>query len=356
MRIRRRHNIACTAGRGWNDRGDKLENDLKQQNNEMLNNWKKELAKVKGEDMNYYIMWYNSNNAPVIKKIDVTKEIGDDFKGILDENISAINDDNISQYEQLDGEIDTDYKIIKVDEVQRAESIMGEIGKVKTPTVQKDEAESIMGEIGKVKTPTERKDEIEQTKGLNFIARLGDFFGFGTIVRRTIMEDKFKFLAIFDKSVRLSKVKEDYHLYYIPKEFSCIIFHEDIIVKNEKDFENIFKYREKMVSFIQSKSSITDNIFSDSAQFMRAVINDYRKTRKVNMVYSDSNANKITTDRLIEYSNHHKLDIKRDSNDESKISFEDSNPWHVIHAMAEDYYKGEITGNDYESKVKKINN
>ena len=336
MRIRRRHNIACTAGRRWNDRGDKLENDLKQQNKKMLNNWKKGLAKVKGEDMNYYIMWYSSNNAPVIKNINVTEEIGNKFKGILDENISAINDDNISQYEQFDGEIDTDYKIIKVDDVPRAESIIGE--------------------IGKVKTMLERKEEIDQKRALNFIARLGDFYGLGTIVRRTIMEDKLKILAIFDKSVRLSKVNEDYHLYYIPKEFSCIIFDKNIIVKNEKDFENIFKYHEKMVSFIKDKSSITDNIFSDPDQFMSAVINDSKKTRKVNMIYSDSNANKITTDRLIEYSNHHKLVIKRDSNDKSKISFEDSNPWHVIHAMAEDYYKGEITGNEYESKVKKRNN
>ena len=315
-----------------------MENNLELKRKEIVRNWKNELNRVNGEDVGYYVMWYDNKTEPVIKKIPINEEIGRMFVKTLKNNISELNEDNIDYYGNLDGEINDSYEIIKVSEVPNAEALVAKIIDVRI-FLERNELD---------------KAQLDKAQALKFIVRLGNFYGFGPIKRVTLMKERNKKLNFYlDESMRFSLIEHDFTVYSIPEKFSGIIFHDHIIIQNENEFEGIFKYHERILSAIKDKASLTNSIFSDPDNFTGAMESDSTRARKVYMGYSGENGDKITVESLITFCKKYSLDINLDLNDPTKISFENSNAWHVVHAISEDYFTGDRSGKHYVAKVKK---
>ena len=139
-------------------------------------------------------------------------------------------------------------------------------------------------------------------------------------------------------------------LYEIPDMFSAITYKDYTFILDEHSVESIFKYHEKMLEKIRSKAKINNKLFSDPDMFINALDSDQRKARKAYFVYENQSIDNFESKDIIAYANKYNLDVKLDK--QNKLDLKNSNMWHVVRAISEDYYTGDLTKSQYESKSK----
>ena len=194
------------------------------------------------------------------------------------------------------------------------------------------------------------KSKINNITGLKFVVKHGELTAFGSLSKKNLMEKSLMGKLIsMTASGTFDQVKEKV-LYEIPDMFSAITYKDYTFILDEHSVDSILKYHEKMLEKIRSKAKINNELFSDPDMFINALESDQRKARKVHLVYENQSIDNFEAKDIIAYANKYNLDVKLDK--QNKLDLKNSNMWHVVRAISEDYYTGELTKLHYGAKSK----
>jgi hypothetical protein len=298
----------------------------------VLENWQMKIKGVKGEAVNYYVMWYDKDDSMQLRKAKVDKDIGEGFVKSLKKSIQDLTDQSLVNYKDSDSAGNDYQEIISQTEVPNAMTLIKGIQDCRNNM---------------------KLEDIKKRSGLKFIVKAENFYGFGQVKKEEKMKQKNGLFHLrFSSDRRFSGIEPSTE-FIIPEKMDAIMHDGQIIIWNEYQFESIFHYHAKILEKIKSRRTESDSLFSDSEEFEKAVESDSSKARKVYSVYTDSNFNNLTVDKMMKYAKDYSLDIVKDQQNTSRISFSGSTHWHVIKAMSEDYYTGYFSGNKWASNKKR---
>lgn len=186
---------------------------------------------------------------------------------------------------------------------------------------------------------------------LKWIVRMGNFYGFGKILKRKIMakSDK-KFTAILNKEGKF-KIIDDVTYFEIPTTFSTISLGEYIITNNENEFEDIFKYHEKIAEVIVGRKKENEKLFNDRESFGEIIKRDPRKARKLYPVYKNNLLKDVSPENIQTYAKNFKIDIVLDK-ETGKISLTNTDIWKLLSLLCEDYYRGTFSNLELRAEHK----
>ncbi len=299
---------------------------------EVLVNWQKKIKTVKGEGVNYYVVWYDKNDSIQLRKAQVDKDIGEKFVNSLKQNIQNLSEQSLVNYKDSDSAGNDYQEIISQTEVPNAMAFIKGIRDCRNDL---------------------NLEDIKEQTGLKFVIKVGNFYGFGQVRKEEKMKQKNGLFHLqFSSNGRFSGIEHSIE-FIIPEKMDAIMLDDQIIIWNEYQFESIFHYHAKILEQIKSRRTSSDSLFSDSEEFEKSVESDSAKARKIYFVYSYRNFNNLNVERMMNYAKDYSLDIVKDQHDTNRISFSDSNSWHVIKAMSEDYYTGYFSGNKWASNKKR---
>lgn len=288
---------------------------------EIIDLWRKEFENVKPEDVAYYVILYSGNKEDnaIVYKTAITSNIGEEFVQTLKEYIKSLNTDNVSEYDKTDGLSTGFFEISYTYDIPNYKKL-------------KDATDT---------TETFLNPKKINNKGLKLIVKMGRFYGFGNISQhKTMLNSHNKLPVHLNTEGKFDILKETY--FDIPKTFSAISFEDYIIIKNENQFEDIFKYHEKIIQIIVEKQKDNENLFNDREFFENSIKQDSRKARKLYPVYKGNYLKNVKVDDIVKYANKFTSDIIVDE-ETGKISVEKSNIWHLISVLCEDYYDGTLS-------------
>lgn len=291
---------------------------------EIIDQWRKEFENVKPEDVAYYVILYSGNKEDnaIVYKTAITSNIGKEFVHTLKEDIKSLNTDKVSEYDKTDGLPKGFFEISYTSEIPNYK-------KLKDAT---DTTKIFLNlNIDKINNKT-----------LKLIVKIGRFYGFGNISQHKIMLNHHNKIHVKLNTEGKFDIMEDTIYFDIPKTFSAISLGDHIIIKNENQFENIFKYHEKIIQIIVEKQKENENLFNDREFFEKSITQDSRKARKLYPVYKGNYLKNVNVDDIMKYANKFTSDIVVDK-ETGKISVEKSNIWHLISVLCEDYYDGTLS-------------
>ncbi len=286
--------------------------------------------KVVGRDINYFVYHYDRNKNPIAYLASITQEIGEKFAESIRTSISDFLTSEIVRYQDNDGTFENGVEIIRTNEVPNARRILEEIENTNRRSLDRTTADN--------------------TSGLKFAVRCGDFVAFGTLRKTNLIEkSKLGKLITMNESGTFEKLREVV-IYEIPDKFASFSFKDYMIISNETIFESIFNYHEKIIELVKSHSANNQRLFSNENSFIEILKKDSRKARKIYFSYMGNYMDSIQPNDIIAYANDYNLDIKPDTN--GKIDIENSNIWHVVNAINEDYYTGRLSRSSFASRNK----
>ncbi len=295
---------------------------------------KEELEKFKesvdGKDINYFVFHYDKKKNPVAYLARITEDIGEKFAEGIKNSITDFINTRVVSYDDNDSELQDGVEVIRSYEVPNAGRILEEIEKTNFTELDKATADN--------------------TSGLKFAVRCKELVAFGSLRKTNLMEKskKGKIITI-NESGTFVKFHEDV-LYEIPDKYSSFKFKDYIIISNELTFESIFNYHEKIIELVRTHSTDNQRLFSDEKSFIEMLERDSRKARKMYFAVKGNYISSITPSDIMHYASKYNLDIKPDN--DGKVDIENSNIWHVVNAINEDYYTGTFSKSNYASRNK----
>jgi len=295
----------------------------------IIDELKKELEGVKSNEVNYFVFSYNRSRKINAYKTRINEEIGKTVLNGISNCIQSLDPSHLYNYEDSDS-ADNEYpELIESKEVPRSAEIIKAINETENMLKQKD---------------------LEKLSSPKFAIKAGNIVGFDSITKRNFMDKKKKFMFLNDESI-FDKIKQEVFL-EIPESFSALYFKDHIVILREPIFESIFGFHEKMVKSLEDKEELVGNLISDSDNFKTSIQKDYKKLRKIYNVFNSNYIKNLTVEAIHEIANYFNLDIHFNE-ENKKIDFSQSDPWQVINALSEDYFKGWFSDSNFESHSKR---
>jgi len=294
---------------------------------EIIDQWKNEVKNVKPEEVAYYVILYSGNKKDdvIAYKASITSDIGEEFAHTLTEDINSLNSDDVIEYDKTDSLSERFLEICYTSDILNYSKLLNAAHK-------SDETVDI--------------DKINNDKGLELIVRMGKFYGFGQIFRRKMMlKSNHRLTLSLNKKGEFETVKDKVY-FEVPTTFSAISFGNHIIIKNEKEFEKVFKYHERITQIILGKHKENEKLFNNPELFEESIKKDSRKARKLYLVYNGNYLENIGPNDIINYANGFASDVILDEVT-GKISVTGNNIWHVVSLLCEDYFNGPLTKRKY---------
>jgi len=181
------------------------------------------------------------------------------------------------------------------------------------------------------------KDIINGSSSFKYVIKIEKFFCFGNIVKRKIMNSKKRILKINTEGK--FEMVEDVTYLEVPISFQALSLEDYIIIFDDREFEDIFKYHEKIIKTIEEKDTDIKKIFSDPEAFILMAQKDSRKARKIYNTFKSDYLKDVSPKEIEDYANEYNLKVILDK-ETGKISVKDCNLWHLVSALSEDFYSG----------------
>jgi len=298
-------------------------------NKMIIDELKKELERVKSNEVNYFVFSYDRSGKINAYKTRINEEIGETIWNAVSKSIQSLDPDHLYNYEDSDS-ADNEYsQLIETKEVPKSAEIIKAI----------NETENMLN-----------NKELENLSSPKFAIKAGNILGFDSITKKNFMENKKKFMFLNDEST-FNKIKQMVFL-EIPESFSALYFKDHIVILRESIFESIFGYREKMMKFLEDKKELSRKLISDIDNFITSIQKDSRKARKLYNAYKRDYMKDVTVDDIKKCVKDFNLDVKFNE-ENNKIDYKGSNPWHVVKAISEDFFTGRFSRDNYESHSKR---
>jgi len=212
--------------------------------NEVLVNWQKKIETVKGEDLNYYVVWYDKNNSIQMRKAQVDKDIGDKFVESLKQNIQNLSEQSLVNYKDSDSAGNDYQEIISQTEVPNAMAFIKGILDCRNDL---------------------NLEDIKEQTSLKFVIKVKNFYGFGHVGKEEKMKHKKGLFHLqFSSNGRFSGIEPSIE-FTIPEKMDAIMLDDQIIIWNEYQSESIFHYHAKILEQIKSRRTSSDSLFSDDS-------------------------------------------------------------------------------------------
>jgi len=298
---------------------------------EIIDQWKSEVKSVKPEEVAYYVILYKGNKEDdaIAYKASINNDIGKEFVNTLTEDISSLDSDNVIEYDKTDSLSERFLEICYTSDIPNFSKLLNAAHK-------SDNLIDI--------------NEINNDKGLKLVVRIGEFYGFGQIVRHKIMSNKHRVFLSLNKKGEFKTIKDDIY-FEVPTTFSAISFGNHIIIKNEKEFEKVFKYHEKIIQIILGKHKENEKLFNNPELFEESIKKDSRKARKLYLLYKNNYVENINLNDFMGYAKRFISDVILDD-ETGKISVTGNNIWHVVSLLCEDYFNGPLTKRKFCAEYK----
>ena len=320
--------------KGIEDKEKKQDSSKKKVSDDEIKELKKQFkqmaSNISNSGINYFLLYYDWKKNPVCLPANISTGIGQYFADSLKKTIELINESDVVDFNYSDAPSEG---TVEITYLNRIPNIM------------------IINSIIETSHDTHwDKSKINNIAGLKFAVKHGELTAFGSLNKKNLMKKSLKAkLTTMTQSGTFDFVKEEV-LYEIPDMFSAITYKNYTLILDEHSVESIFKYHEKMLEKIRSKAKINNKLFSDPDMFINALDSDQRKARKAYFVYENQSIDNFEPKDIIAYANKYNLDVKLDK--QNKLDLKNSNMWHVVRAISEDYYTGDLTKSQYESKSK----
>ncbi len=320
--------------KGIEDKEEKQDSSKKKVSNdeikELKNKLNKLVPKISNSEINYFLLYYDSKKRPVCLPANISTQVGKYFANSLKSTIDLIYKSDVVDFNNSDAPSEGTVEITYMDMIPNMKIISSIIESSHNTNWD--------------------KSKINNITGLKFVVKHGELTAFGSLSKKNLMEKSLMGKLIsMTASGTFDQVKEKV-LYEIPDMFSAITYKDYTFILDEHSVDSILKYHEKMLEKIRSKAKINNELFSDPDMFINALESDQRKARKVHLVYENQSIDNFEAKDIIAYANKYNLDVKLDK--QNKLDLKNSNMWHVVRAISEDYYTGELTKLHYGAKSK----
>lgn len=289
----------------------------REQIDELIGKWKKAVEGVEPKKVNYFVISYkNSGERILAYKTSVTEDIGENFINTLKESVTSLSADNAIGYDNTDGIPEGTFEI--------------------SPTLDIPNFNKVINAVNDAQTYL-TKDIINGSSSFKYVIKIEKFFCFGNIMKRKIMNSKKRILKINTEGK--FEMVEDVTYLEVPISFQALSLENDIIIFDDREFEDIFKYHEKIIKTIEEKDTDIKKIFSDPEAFILMTQKDSRKARKIYNTFKSDYLKDVSPKEIEDYANEYNLKVILDK-ETGKISVKDCNPWHLVSALSEDFYSG----------------
>jgi hypothetical protein len=295
---------------------------------DIIDNLKEELKQVQENSVNYYVFYYNQKKNPIAKKTTITKDIGSRFMTSLKDDVTSIGSSPVSNYDDNDSDLNDNVEVIRSSEVPFCTKVLNAI----------EETEDML-----------LPDQVDGITGLKFAVRFGQITAYGSLRKISSLKRNKKRISLTDSG--MFKEVEEKVIFEIPDSFSAIHYKEHIFIISESAFESIFSYHERILETIRKNDSDNQRLFSDKDSFLKAVEGDSRKARKLYTAYKSNYIESLQVSDIVKYAKEYDLEIYTDS-ENKKIDLANSNSWHVVNAINEDFYTGRWSKSKYASRAK----
>jgi hypothetical protein len=298
-------------------------------NKKIIMNLKKELGKVKNNEVNYFVFYYNKSNKVNAYKTIINEAIGEEIKKRFSVSIARLESEQLYNYNDSDSLNNENPELINLKDVPFSNEIFRALNNTED---------------------TFSPEELKSASSLKFAIKLGNITGFDVLRKISFMKHKKRYMWLNDSGT-FEEVGEQVFL-EIPDSFSAIYYDDYIIVLKETVFDSIFNYHDKIMKIIRDKNEYNENLFSDIGNFYDSVEGDSKKARKLYGSYNSSYIKTLNVSDIKNYAEEFNLEIYFNPQD-NKIDFDKSNAWHVVKAISEDFYTGRWSKRHFESNTKR---